>query len=81
VLDAARQAGLEVPGDLSIVGYDDTPLASRVWPRLTTVHVPIRDMGYAAGRLLLADPTATATQRYTSFTPDLVVRESTAPPA
>jgi LacI family transcriptional regulator len=77
---AARQAGLTVPNDLSIVGYDDTPIASRTWPRLTTVHVPIRDMGHAAGRLLLDDPTGSLTQRYTSFTPDLVVRESTAPP-
>jgi LacI family transcriptional regulator len=79
---AARQLGLEVPRDLSIVGYDDTPIASRVWPRLTTVHVPIRDMGRAAARLLLASGSGDAEpQRYTSFSPELVVRESTAPPA
>ncbi|KAA9131681.1 LacI family transcriptional regulator [Marinihelvus fidelis] len=76
---AARQAGIRVPEDFSIVGYDDTPIASRVWPRLTTVRMPIREMGKAAGQLLLSDPAASV-HRYVSFTPELVVRESTAPP-
>ncbi len=79
VYQAARQGGVRVPEDISIVGYDDTPIASRVWPRLTTVRMPIRKMGQAAGELLLADP-ADPVRRYVSYTPELVVRESTAPP-
>lgn len=77
---AARQAGIRVPEELSIVGYDDTPIASRTWPRLTTVRMPIREMGKAAGKLLLEDPSGPPIRRYISFTPELIVRESTAPP-
>ncbi len=47
---AARDAGLAVPDDLSIVGYDDIPLASQLFPQLTTVHVPYEEMGRAAVR-------------------------------
>ena len=48
VIKATRDAGLDVPCDLSIVGFDDLPMASRVWPNLTTVRLPIRDMGRMA---------------------------------
>lgn len=46
-------AGLDVPGDVSIVGFDDVPLASIVTPGLTTVRQPAREMGAAAARVLL----------------------------
>ena len=50
---AARRNGLRIPEDLSIVGFDDTPLSSHVWPSLTTVHWPIVDMArLAAGKLI-----------------------------
>lgn len=83
VMKAARDRGLEVPRDLSIVGFDDLPMASRVWPNLTTVRLPIRDMGRMAAEKLTArsrglDP-ATLTQP--EVDPCLVVRDSTAPPA
>jgi len=52
---AARQIGLSVPEDLSIIGFDDTPVSSRLWPPLTTVHWPILEMGRAAARKLLTD--------------------------
>jgi DNA-binding LacI/PurR family transcriptional regulator len=48
VLRAAHQLGLRVPEDLSVVGYDDLPLASWVGPPLTTVRQPLREMGAAA---------------------------------
>ncbi|MBX9801186.1 MAG: LacI family DNA-binding transcriptional regulator [Caulobacteraceae bacterium] len=83
VMKAARDAGLDVPRDLSIVGFDDLPMASRVWPNLTTVRLPIRDMGRMAAEKLTAglrglDP---ATLVQPEVDPSLVVRDSTAAPA
>ena len=82
VMKAARDAGLDVPRDLSIVGFDDLPMASRVWPNLTTVRLPIRDMGRMAAEKLTAglrglDP---ATLVQPEVDPFLVVRDSTAAP-
>jgi len=80
VYQAARRAGLEVPGDLSIVGYDDTPMASRIWPPLTTVRLPIRDMGKAAAELLILKFTQRGETKPIAFTPEIVERNSTAKP-
>lgn len=81
VLDAAREAGLRVPQDLSIVGYDDIAMCEWITPRLTTVHQPLRRMGEEAARLVLqlARGEAVATPRMDLAT-SLVIRESTAPP-
>lgn len=79
VYQAARQRGLRVPEDMSIVGYDDTPMASRVWPPMTTVRMPIRDMGQAAAKLLMRQAGVGAPAEHISFSPELIVRESTAP--
>jgi LacI family transcriptional regulator len=49
----AHRKGLEVPRDLAITGFDDTPLATMVWPELTTVRRPISDMAREAVRLLI----------------------------
>jgi LacI family transcriptional regulator len=54
VMHAARQRGLDIPRDLSIVGFDDTPVASHVWPPLTTVRWPIVPMARAAALKLIA---------------------------
>lgn len=51
---AARQKGIEIPGGLSIVGFDDTPLSSHVWPALTTVRWPIAEMAKSAAHKLIA---------------------------
>ncbi len=82
VMKAARELGLDVPGDLSIVGFDDLPMASRVWPNLTTVRLPIRDMGRMAAEKLTArlrglDPAALDQP---AVDPQLVERESAGPP-
>ena len=49
-MQALRAAGLRVPEDVSITGYDDIPLASQLTPQLTTVHVPYEEMGRVALR-------------------------------
>lgn len=81
VLEAMRQLGLSAPDHVSVVGYDDIPLATWVSPRLTTVHQPLRRMAEEATRLVLRmrDPDAEVVTRLDLAT-DLVVRESTAPP-
>lgn len=55
VFHVARQRGLDVPRDLSIVGFDDTPIASHIWPPLTTVRWPIATMARAAAVKLVGD--------------------------
>jgi LacI family transcriptional regulator len=81
VFKAARDLGLQIPRDLSVVGYDDSPMASRVWPGLTTVRLPIRDMGRIAAEKLLAQETGEAEDlEEVEVRPALVVRESSGPP-
>ena len=53
VLAALRDAGLRIPQDVSVVGYDDIPLAQDVSPALTTVHIPTQEIGRAAVRMAL----------------------------
>lgn len=82
VLEAMRQLGLSAPSDVSIVGYDDIPLCTWVSPRLTTVHQPLRRMAEEATRLVLRmrEGSSDVVSRLDLAT-DLVIRESTAPPA
>jgi len=53
VMDAVRERGLRVPGDVSVVGFDDIPQASLVHPALTTVNQPLEKMGRVATQMLL----------------------------
>lgn len=50
----AHRHGLDVPGDLTVCGFDDTTLATAIWPELTTIHQPIADMSRAAVEMLVA---------------------------
>jgi len=52
VLAVAHGLGIAIPEQLSVAGFDDTPVATTVWPELTTIHQPIADM--AAQAVLLA---------------------------
>lgn len=58
VYDALRDVGVRIPVDMSVVAYDDTPLAVDLSPKLTTVHVPLEQMGREALRAALADEDA-----------------------
>ncbi|MFF9901371.1 LacI family DNA-binding transcriptional regulator [Streptomyces longispororuber] len=76
---AARERGLEVPRDISVVGFDDSPLIAFTDPPLTTVRQPVQAMGQAAVRTLLEEIGGTpAPHSEFVFLPELVVRESTA---
>lgn len=84
VYQAAREVDLRIGEDISLVGFDDSPLSARLWPPLTSVRLPIRDMGRAAARMLMgevgATPSPTApTTIAPIIVPALVVRNSTAP--
>lgn len=63
VLAFAHGLGLDVPHDLSVAGFDNTPLAQLVWPPLTTIHQPVRELAYAATDLLFADAEKVVHQR------------------
>jgi LacI family xylobiose transport system transcriptional regulator len=81
VIESMRQLGLSAPDDVSIVGYDDIPLATWVSPRLTTVHQPLRRMAEEATRLVIRmSEGATDGVTRLDLATNLVVRESTAPP-
>lgn len=82
VIGAARELGLAVPSDLSVVGYDDSPLAEYGFVSLTTVSGDPRELGEAAGRALAARLEGdTSRIESRSFTPRLVQRGSAAAPA
>jgi len=80
-LAVAHGMGLQVPQQLSVCGFDNTPVATTVWPELTTIHQPIADMARAAVQLVIdeirqrrAGETAAATHQLMEFT--LMVRAS-----
>lgn len=81
VMRAARERGLRVPEDLSIVGYDDLPVAAWIGPPLTTVRQPLQEMAATAARMVLDIARGEApTNLRIDLATELVVRESTAPP-
>jgi DNA-binding LacI/PurR family transcriptional regulator len=80
VLRALRDAGLRVPEDVSVTGFDNLSLSEYCWPPLTTAHIPRDEIGELVFRSLapgLAGGTPPA--RETLFEPELVIRASTGP--
>ena len=82
VLHAAAGMGVAVPGDLSVIGFDDIPIAAYLIPPLTTVHMPIAEMTAAAASLAMDDPETEADEGAQTFVaePSLVLRGSTGAP-
>ena len=81
VLRALHEAGRSVPGDVSVVGFDDVPEAAYLLPPLTTVRQDFDQMGRRSLRLLLEtmEPSGDTTP-HLEVTPELIVRSSTASP-
>lgn len=78
VMVACSQAGVRVPQDVSVCGFDDSWIARSVWPYLTTVYQPIEEMGRAATALLLRRDEPESILHKLDF--HIVIRDSTAPP-
>lgn len=77
VVSTASKLGVDVPGELSVCGFDDTPLAKILSPQLTTVQQPIFEMGYQAARVLI-DPEKKKTDPATYHLDfKLIIRDST----
>jgi len=82
-ISVAHRLGLDVPRDLSVAGFDDTTLATAIWPALTTIHQPVATMASDAVKLLInqirksrAGEKAEIVHRLLDFT--LISRQSTA---
>lgn len=74
---AARDHGLEIPRDLSVVGYDDFPTSQRLWPSLTTVRVPVEEIGRLAATMLIKKTGVP----HSEIVPTLTRRDSSTKPA
>ncbi|KAF1013284.1 MAG: putative HTH-type transcriptional repressor ExuR [Stenotrophomonas maltophilia] len=79
VYKVALRSGISIPRQLSIIGYDDSPLASRLWPPLTSVRRHTRDIGRTATTMLI-QPDGQAPLQIASVRPHLIVRDSCQPP-
>ena len=81
-LHACRDAGLEVPGDISVIGFDDLPESAHFSPPLTTVRQNFTEVGRRAIAILLAELRGETGIDHVMVAPELILRESTArPPA
>ncbi|HEY5850477.1 MAG TPA: LacI family DNA-binding transcriptional regulator [Lysobacter sp.] len=81
VIRVARERGLNVPGDLSVCGFDDTPISRHIYPSLTTIRQPTSEMGRLATLELLARIKSPEAGRMLHVDHALVLRESTQAPA
>lgn len=76
VLAEAHARGVDVPGQLSVAGFDDTTLARTVWPPLTTIHQPMAELARTAAEILIAG----GETQHRRLPHQLVERASVAPP-
>ena len=77
IMKSAQMKGMQVPQDLSLAGFDDSPIAHQIWPALTTVKQPVEKMAAHAAKILIArfDGLAEKTKSK-EFKSELIVRES-----
>lgn len=79
VMGVIKEAGLQIPGDISIVGFDDEPYSSFFTPSLSSVWQPVYDMGMLSAKILLdrlALDTEESTYRHEILRPELIIRDS-----
>ncbi|MFF2370851.1 LacI family DNA-binding transcriptional regulator [Agromyces sp. NPDC058110] len=81
LMHAIRDAGLEIPRDVSIVGFDDIPEAAHFWPPLTTVRQDFAELGRRCVGLLLGNIDPSAPEHREVIVPELIVRSSSGRPA
>ena len=77
VIRALHDGGLRVPGDVSVIGYDDIQSASYHVPSITTIRQPLQRMGSIAADMLLRKLSGEATPALIPVEPELIAREST----
>lgn len=80
VVRALHDAGVDVPGEMSVVGYDDNEVALQVRPNLTTVHLPVFDLGWEAARLAVEKPQPGMPGSVVELGTHIIVRDSVAAP-
>jgi len=79
-MDAARECGLRIPNDISIVGFDDVPQTSFVYPKLTTVRQPLEQMGQLAVKILLQQIDGQSyPPQHVALATHLIIRDSCGP--
>ncbi|WP_026481840.1 LacI family DNA-binding transcriptional regulator [Agromyces subbeticus] len=81
LMHAVRDAGLDIPRDVSIVGFDDIPEAAHFWPPLTTVRQDFAEIGRRCVALLIGALDPSALEHRQSIVPELIVRGSTGAPS
>ncbi|WP_395244301.1 LacI family DNA-binding transcriptional regulator [Agromyces sp. MMS24-K17] len=81
LMHAVRDAGLEMPRDVSIVGFDDIPEAAHFWPPLTTVRQDFAELGRRCVAALLGEYDGSDAERFGPIAPELIVRGTTGRPA
>ena len=74
-----KDRGLSVPGDVAVTGYDDIVMSGYFEPGLTTIHVPVGDMGKQAAQLAVALAEKRVADVHHQFNPDLIIRDSVQP--
>ncbi len=80
VMKVAHERRLDIPRDLSIAGFDDMPIAARVWPQLTTVRQPLEEMALLAARQLIRRLRGEAAPKFNKLVgAELVIRQTTGP--
>ena len=77
VMKAAQMKGIKIPSDLCIIGFDDSPIAEQLWPSLSTVRQPVKEMACHAAKILLGNVDGLSQQTESrEFKSELILRES-----